>query len=300
MRKFILLIVTVTLCHFAASPAFAESLSVSLQVGDTRVEFSGFTSPNAFITIKQNDSVIGTTLADSSGIWDKTIEVYNPGIQSFELFATDTHNLPTPTLRYDVNLAPNTYTTIGNIILPSTIAQDLTTSTIYGATSPTAIVTLMFSDSSTTTVFVGSDGSWLYNYSEMAPGSYSVYAVATLPGNYISLESQTISFTVSALASPSPSSSSQPSQSLIPHSALLPSTMPSPTITLSAPTIPPQVVRPSTSPLPPDSPAAPLSILLITVAKPVHTLLLLLIIIGVTKALLRMRHNLKSKSKKLK
>ncbi|MEI8232827.1 MAG: hypothetical protein WCG44_03720 [bacterium] len=214
MHKLILLIVIVTLClsaqagHLAIFPVFAESLSVSLRVGDTRIAFDGFTSPGAFVTIKQNASVIGTIVAGSDGNFSKTVDAYNPGIQTFELYATDSNSISTSTISYSVNLVSNTLTTIANIVFPPTIVLDPLTNTFSGFSHPLSDLTLVISDGTTYPITVDSDGSWSYLITSDASGSYTAYVIAHMPGNYLSIESEALTFTISTLSSATPTPSS--------------------------------------------------------------------------------------------
>lgn len=215
--------------------AYAESLAVSLRVGDTRISFEGHSSPSAFITIQQNSAVIGTTVADSVGYFTKTVDADNPGIQSFELFSTDTNSLVTPTITYNVNLAPNTLTTIGNIVMPPTITINNTTNTISGMTSPLAELNLFHSHGGNDTILVSIDGTWTHTVTYTTGGTYTAYAIATMPGNYMSLASETVTYTiVSATTSPSStptSSSANPSSTTSPSTtSSSPTTSPKPSV----------------------------------------------------------------------
>lgn len=201
----------------------AESLSVSLRVGDTRIQFSGYTSPGAFITVKQNSVVISTMVADSSGAFDQTIDAANPGLQTFTLHATDSLGLTTPTLSYNVSLTSNTLTSIANIIFPPTILLNTTTSVISGMSHPISELTLILSDSSTYPITVTAAGNWSFDLTSLPGGSYSAYVIATMPGNFISLESETISFFLASVSTSSSSPSSQPASSSIPNTSLAPS-----------------------------------------------------------------------------
>lgn len=193
----------VTISHLSA-PINAESLSVSLRVGDTQISFDGYSSPGAYITIKQNGSVVGTTVADSSGNWVKVIDAYNPGIQSFDLYATDTSSLLTPTITYNVNLPANTLTSISNIVFPPTLtAPTLPTLSsdsliITGMTHPLSTLTVLISDGDTHTVNPNLDGTWSVSISMAnSSGAYTAYVTASMPGSYLSLASNSISYTIS-------------------------------------------------------------------------------------------------------
>jgi len=285
MRKFLLLIVTVTLClpaqagHFATSVAHAQSLAVSLRVGDTKISFDGYTSPGAFISVKQNSAVVGTTVADAAGNFVKTIDAYNPGIQSYLIYSTDIHNLTTMAITYDVNLLGNTLTTISNIALSPTISYDPITSTFSGLTSPLSTLTLLLSDGTTYPVSVQSDGTWTFTLpTTLGPGTYTATATVTLPGNYISPASEAIVFTIisqsASTAAPASTTESvtSPSQNI--------SATPTTTATPKSPSLRRRATSPSPAPrnLVPNPPAS-LSTLLVTVAQPVVTMLNLFLII---------------------
>lgn len=216
----------IILSLFTIPRVLAESLSVSLRVGDTRISFDGYTSPSAFITITQNSAVVGTTVADVLGNFTKEIDADNPGIQSFELYAEDSGNLLTPTITYNVNLTANTLTSISNIVFPPTISLDSITTTISGMTNPAATLTLLVSDGSSVIVPVAIDGTWSRAMTDYAGGTYSAYAIATMPGGYMSLESETVNFTIpsTSTSSPAPTSSSEPSTTTVPSASSQPAT----------------------------------------------------------------------------
>lgn len=215
---------TLAFSHFIRL-TYAESLSVSLSVGETQISFDGYTSPNAFITIKQNNAVIATTTADSSGDFTKTVTVGGPGIQSFELYASDTNSVVSPTISYTVNLAPVTLTSISNIVFPPTINPGILPEsvgdsyTLSGLTHPLSSLSLLVSDGSTYSITPLGDGSWSITFTtSSSSGSYTAYLTASMPGNYLSLASETISYTLvgitssssdnqSSSATPSPTSS---------------------------------------------------------------------------------------------
>lgn len=210
----IIFLIILPLVSLNIKNAFAESLSVSLRVGDTRIAFGGYSSPDAFITIKQNASVVGTTVADASGNWNKTIDVDNPGIQTFDLYAADSTNISTPTLSYSVNLAPNSLTTISNIVFPSTIT--VSGLILTGQINPSGTLTLLVSDGTTFIIPVNPSGVWSFTIptESFNSGTYTAYLTLTMPGNYISLSSEIISFVVeNGTSSSSPSSSTTPSNS---------------------------------------------------------------------------------------
>ena len=239
----------------------AESLSVSLRVGDTRVQFTGYTSPGAFITIKQNAAVISTTVAGSNGDFDQTIDAYNPGIQTFEISATDSLGYSTPTLTYNINALPNTLTTIGNIFFPPTIILTPLTGTISGLSHPLSVLTLVLSTGVTHPVVVATDGSWSFDLSILPQGDYTAFVIAIMPGNILSLESTALSFTIAGISSSTESASATGTPSPTPTSA---------NQSMTEPSRSPRLLIVAGTPIPTtNQTSSPLSTLVVTLAKPI-------------------------------
>lgn len=276
-------------------PVFAESLSVSLRVGDTRIQFSGFTSPGAFITVKQNNIVISTMVADSSGAFDQTIDAANPGLQTFTLHATDSLGLTTPTLSYNVSLTSNTLTSIANIVFPPTILLNTTTSVISGMSHPLSELTLILSDSSTYPITVTATGNWSFDLTTLPGGTYTAYVIATMPGNIISLESEVISFSLASVSTSSPTSTtpSTTTYNLQPTTSQAPSSSPTIKVTkkpITSPSTTTYDLQPTTS--------SPLTTFLVTVAKPISVMYFgapLILIMILTRFTLFKKHKKKRK-----
>lgn len=228
MRHFVPILVTFALLLFTTL-VLAESLSVSMTVGSTNITFSGYTSPNSQVVIKEDGSVVGTTTSDSSGNWTKTISVAIPTLHSYDLYATDTLSLSTATVTYSLNVIGNTTTTIDNIVLPPTITSSAYA--VSGSAYPSSTVTLTSSSGDTYSLTVAASGLWTYDLSSLTGGPYTITAVNTV-GSYLSINSTSLSFngptpsSAPASSTPNPSSSSEGSQSTTP-----PTSSPSPTPT---------------------------------------------------------------------
>lgn len=218
-RHISVICLTMSLCHCVAAPIRAESLTVSLGVGDTQFMAAGYTSPGAFVTIKQNGTVVATTTADSSGGFTHTLSS-DPGIQNFSFYAADSDGVLTPTISYSVNLTPNTTTSLEHIVLPSTFVVETYPThvgdylSVHGQTHVQATVTLIVSDGSHPTTTPNSNGRWSLQFdtSPLSPGSYSTRATALLPGNYLSDSSVVADFTL--LANPATETSAPPTTSM--------------------------------------------------------------------------------------
>jgi len=184
-------------------------LTVSIQVGETILTLSGRTSPNAQVTFIENGAVIGTTTANSSGLFSKTLEAMESGIHSIGIYATNSNSETTSTVTYSVSLTLGTETTLSNIILPPTITLSGEgiakgdTLRISGSAVPSSTVTIFingtshsFSTSKTTTS--ASSGAWEYSYGtgDLALGDYKVEAKTSTTDGYQSESSEIKNFKI--------------------------------------------------------------------------------------------------------
>jgi len=216
MTKKLLLLLLVF--GFSSFPVFAESLSVSIRVGETILTFSGKASPEAQITFLEDGAVVGTTQADVNGDFSKSLTYFEEGVRTVGIFATDSQNRTTSTVSYTVSLTLGVNTAVSNIILPATIAispSSLTAGeilTVSGESVASSTVNLFFSNSATASVTASSQGIWQYEYdtSSLGVGNYSVYVKVSTGGGYISEQSETKTFSVSFLPTATPTPTSGP------------------------------------------------------------------------------------------
>lgn len=186
--------------------ANADTLTVSISVGQTTLTFSGKTTPNAQITFMESGAVIGTTQADSNGNFSKSLVYFEQGVRTVNIYFTDSENRTSSTISYTVFLQLGLDTSVGNIVLPPTIALDATeitkgdTLTLLGEAVPSSTITLFFSDNTSVGTTAGTSGSWQYEYntSSLSAGNYTVYTKASTGGGYQSEVSETKSFTITA------------------------------------------------------------------------------------------------------
>lgn len=204
MRFFYSILATLTFL-LSTVLVHSESLTVSLMVGVTEVIFSGYASPNSQIVVKEDGSVVGTTTSDSGGNWTKTISVAVPSNHTYELYATDTSSLATATISYSLSVAGGTTTSIGNIVMPSTIT--LNGSTLSGKSYPSSSLTLTSNLGDTLTLTVPTSGIWSLDLTTwLSGGPHSISAVSSI-GSYLSLNSSSVSYTA---PTPSPSPTQTP------------------------------------------------------------------------------------------
>jgi len=219
-------------------------LTVSIQVGETILTLSGRTSPNAQVTFIENGAVIGTTTANSSGLFSKTLEAMESGIHSIGIYATNSNSETTSTVTYSVSLTLGTETTLSNIILPPTITLSGEgiargdTLRISGSAVPSSTVTIFingtshsFSTSKTTTSATG--GTWEYSYStsDLSLGDYKVEAKTSTTDGYQSESSEIKNFKIQTAPTVTPG----PTATSTPGPAATSTTAPTPTPTPALP-----------------------------------------------------------------
>jgi hypothetical protein len=86
----------------------------------TSVVLSGYAYPGAIITYVDNGVVIGTGVADSSGLFLKSFSVPS-GLSQFGLWARDTMDFISPTTNIGIYLQPYVPVTISDIVIGPTI-----------------------------------------------------------------------------------------------------------------------------------------------------------------------------------
>ena len=175
----------------------AENLTVSLQVGLSSFTVSGYTAPNAMVTIKQNGVVAGTTTASASGTFNKTIEALEPDTYTFHIFSADSEDKVGNTVEYIVAIGENQNLSLDNLLLPPTLTlETLDTSVgedvrLRGEAYPGSTIRLFLADSLMATYPAGTDGRWygLISTANRAAGEYHVYAHTSHVAGYQSIPS---------------------------------------------------------------------------------------------------------------
>ena len=89
---------------FFGRPAYGqeEKVSVSVRVGDTALSISGWSFPGAYITITENEAVIGTVMADGGGYFEKELFAQEDGKREIGFYATDEEGETTFEATYEV------------------------------------------------------------------------------------------------------------------------------------------------------------------------------------------------------
>lgn len=188
-------------------------LTLSIDVGDTVVTFSGWTAPNSLVTIKENGVAVGTALSDEQGFFTKTLTAQTPENKVFQLSST---HLPsgsmTDTVEYSVYLTPTVETTLSNIVFPPTAELSATQVLpdeqllISGWAPPGSVVELMVGADYFLSFTAGEQGYWSGSISavNLQPGvTFPVVATVIYHG-FASQEINVGSFSVLFFQVPSP------------------------------------------------------------------------------------------------
>lgn len=189
----------------------AENVSVSIGVGDTVMVVQGSTSPAAFVTIKDNGSVIGTTTANTAGRFSQTFSAVSPGLHNISIFARDEQGRTTDTITINAD-TPEHQTTVIEAFLPPTITLSATEMTqgsaltLSGSTYPGAVVTLTIDNNQVFTAIAEGNGLWSYilQTSTLAAGQHSIYARATDGSGNQSYPTAPRTFTLNPANTPAP------------------------------------------------------------------------------------------------
>ncbi|OGC57856.1 hypothetical protein A2976_01720 [candidate division WWE3 bacterium RIFCSPLOWO2_01_FULL_41_9] len=203
--------IILTVFTLAVRHSQATSINVSLIVGDTRLTFQGKTSPSSQVTFTENNSVIGTTASDNTGYFEKEFIYSYPAddIHNITIYSVNGLGQMSNPILYSVFLSEFTNTTIGNLILPPTIALSALTTvqgtsiTASGYTVPDSLLTLLFFNSATTLNSTSTaDGYWevAIDTTALNSGTHTVYGKTTAEGGYLSDESEHKNFIVTSPA----------------------------------------------------------------------------------------------------
>lgn len=164
----------------------AETVNITIGVGDTILKVSGKTSPDAFVTISKDGSVIGTATADSTGVYGQVFTAQEPGLHQLQLYARTITGANTDTVSLTVNIAEHA-TTIIDVFLPSTLdIQDTTleqeqTLELAGESLPNSTVSLYIDNTIYTSTTTDGQGRWnmIVPSSSWAAGQHTIFVRVT-------------------------------------------------------------------------------------------------------------------------
>lgn len=99
----------------------ASSIDVSARVGDTEINLSGYTSPSSMVTFIENGAVVGTTVSETSGAFQKQFLSQDEGVHIIKIYSTAPDNKTTLTVNLSYVLIIGQTVELLNVYLPPTI-----------------------------------------------------------------------------------------------------------------------------------------------------------------------------------
>ncbi len=167
----------------AATQALAQIASTTLGIGisigfgldegggsairPSAVVFSGFAYPGASLVFLKDNSVIGTDVANTEGLFKKNI-VINSGLTTLSLYARDWQGLVSPTVNISIYIPPSAQVDITSIMLGPTITAPASVAlgsivTITGSGLPESTIRLFNLEGTSAgpaTTVVDASGRW--------------------------------------------------------------------------------------------------------------------------------------------
>lgn len=182
-------------------PPESKNIDVTVSVGDTTVTVVGQASPEAQITFMLEDTVIGTTQASLYGNFSKVLNNFPIGIYELKIYATDTLDNTTSTIKKSVASVAHYDVSINRLILPPTIEVNKNNVEygdevrLSGKTVPDSLVSIFFfNDKQSKTVISDSEGHWstTIQASKYDAKKYQIYARTFISDGKKSDKSETI------------------------------------------------------------------------------------------------------------
>lgn len=171
------------------------------------LQFTGYTSPNALVTIRLNGGVAGTTIANSSGLFDKRITGLDPDtVFDVSIYSQDRNMVDSQSVNFTTLTIPHMNFLMSNIVIPTTIGLNVNdfymgdTMIISGMAHPYSQVALWIGGSNehAVTLQVNSTGIWSFRYNSLdlplTAGTHRVIAQEIVPGGYTSIVTSPLNF----------------------------------------------------------------------------------------------------------
>lgn len=188
-----------------------ESVTTNITVAgpSASLQVLGYTSPGAFVTVLLNAVVAGTTTADGSGNFNKTITGLTPSTTySVGIFSQDTLLRTSQTISFILNTLPATTHIFSDIVLPTTIVlapSEINQGDILqisGLSHPLSQITIFVGNGApfSPVVQANSNGVWTLNFDSgvniLPAGTHITYGREVVTGGYTSILTQSIQFVV--------------------------------------------------------------------------------------------------------
>ncbi len=169
------------------------------------ITFSGFSAPDARVTISRDDQALQTSSADSQANFSITLSDQPTGSHVYVVSGRDADGHTLASVTFALSLQLSTTTLVNGVFLGPSIGIDHASVllgspvTIFGTTVPSSAVTLTVNSVSakSVTVTAGSTGAWsaVIQTSDLSVGTHTAKARSVSAGT-VSSFSQIISFSV--------------------------------------------------------------------------------------------------------
>lgn len=128
LKLLLITVASLMVVSFSASKVSAAVVGAdmgtesTMLVGDSTgsIAFSGYSSPGSIIYFMENGQVIGNTIADDHGYFEKTLSGLTAIIHTIGLYSTDIDSYNTLITNYSISVGVKTTTFFSGIILPPT------------------------------------------------------------------------------------------------------------------------------------------------------------------------------------
>lgn len=191
---------------FATSQTF--SISVSVTISPTTLIFQGYTSPNALVYIEENNTVVGTSTADSSGHFDVTLVGVSSGISNYQIYSEDINGLNSSSTIISDNVISDRTNNIYNIDLSPTLSIQTSNNilSLNGMVYPLSKIEIFLNSNYEYSTLVDSSGNFKYseNASSIPLGEYVVTALDITNTGVISNYSNPVTIDITNTTAPNP------------------------------------------------------------------------------------------------
>jgi hypothetical protein len=206
--RFLLLFLLLVVCF--AKPVLAADIDVSLRVGESEINLSGYASPSSVITFMENGAVVGTTTTASDGFFVKQFITLDEGVHLINIFVVDLMGKANRTVSLSYVVVAGQNVNLLNLYFPPTINagfsfQEGDMVNVWGYSVPNSSIQINLTGKKNISknVISGIDGYYSYgfNTSNFESGNYSISAILNKTSSVLTL-SENVDFQLSARSIP--------------------------------------------------------------------------------------------------
>lgn len=165
---------------------------VELELEDTALVLTGCASPNAFVTIFEDNNPVGTVIAGADGRFEKKIVADGPGLMNVKAYFDDVNGRTSSTITQNISLAAHQNTVL-NVMLPTTIEHEPEPVVVgeflifRGTACPFALVNVTLDNNFTLAAKADERGNWyiIADTSNFFVGQHTYHALSSV-GSLIS------------------------------------------------------------------------------------------------------------------